>query len=153
MERIEILLILGPITDKLQSNIVIFIGMDQTANYSVFLDFFRWNIFYNLNYAILSNVRVILNKDVILGYMQYTCKRKCQLSCKCLKLLFLMKKITVIEIRFAVVLNIVRLGYSEHSFITNKIFNPKWPFTTRMYSVITNKFGRSQAVRYNRVWL
>ncbi len=72
----------------------------------MFFGFFSWNIFSNLNYAILLNVRVILNKDVTLGYMQYTCKRKCQLSCKGLKLLFLVKKITVTEIRFAVVLNI-----------------------------------------------
>ncbi len=57
----------------------------------------------------------------------------------------------------------MKLGYNEHSVITNSVVNAHSVITNRFlgqigyYStqinpVITNKNGRSRAVRYNRVW-
>jgi hypothetical protein len=45
------------------------------------------------------------------------------------------------------------LGYNEHSVITNEYFGPKCKLTAQIDPVITNGFGRSRAVRYNRVSL
>jgi len=47
----------------------------------------------------------------------------------------------------------IQFGYNEHSVITNKNAGPKWRFTTNIKPAITHTFGRSQAVRYNWVWL
>jgi len=46
--------------------------------------------------------------------------------------------------------NTVTLGYNEHSVITNEYFGPKSQFSTKIEPVITNEFGWSQALHYNR---
>ncbi len=53
--------------------------------------------------------------------------------------------------RTTVKLGYNELGYNEHSVITNKFLDEIGHFTTQMNPVITNKNGRSRAVRYNRV--
>ncbi len=42
---------------------------------------------------------------------------------------------------------------NEHSVITNRFYGHIGHFTTQINPAITNKNGRSLAVRYNRVWL
>ncbi len=52
----------------------------------------------------------------------------------------------------------VKLGYNEHSVITNKYLGKIGHFSTQIYPVITKpgyteRNGRSRVVLYNRVWL
>jgi len=51
--------------------------------------------------------------------------------------------------------NTAKLGYNEHSVITNKILvqnaMANWLFTTQIDQVIPNGFGLSRAIRYNRL--
>ncbi len=91
-----------------------------------------------------------------MGWIQYTKNLQVKAHTKLIKLnLFSIEQVTFTLTRYGykytVKLGYNELGYNEYSVITNKYFGKIGRFTTQMNPVITNKYGRSRAVRYNRV--